>query len=593
MSDFGASHRGTPEPASGRRSLGGRQWIDPVPDYRAQALLDLQERLCISEGLARVLAFRRLLDAEEALRFLNPAEDQLHAPESLLGMPQAVQRLTHAIEGYQKIVVFGDTDVDGASATTILYSYLKRLGARACYYLPQRMQDGYGFSPATVSKLHATGAELVVTTDHGSTELAGPPLLRALGIDLIITDHHQLGPVRPDAVALVNPQQPDCPYPFKGLSASGVVFKLVCALDTSLTQADFWNRHGIARISPGYYLDLVALATVADMSPLVGENRILVKLGLEAINTHPRPGLAGLIKECHVQPPITASAITFKLAPKINALGRIGDPRLSVQLLTSHSYTEARRLARCMVDLNRQRQEVERLAYTSALPQAEAQADRPVLILVGGDWHPGIVGSIASRVAFQTGKPTVALTLSQAPQVLGSARGGQSYNILSALDSCASLLIRYGGHPQACGLALDPANLNDFIQRLLQAVEASGAQHCPPLQRPLEIEAWIDADQLTGDFVEELGLLSPFGHCNPEPVLAVRGLAVGPPCVVHNRHLRFDLICPSGLKLEGFAWDHGEWDVQDSLRYDIAFMPQGAESRRTPQVKVLDLKTSE
>jgi single-stranded-DNA-specific exonuclease len=577
-----------------RRSLGNRTWIAAGADYEEAALTALCAQVGVSVSVGRILAARRIVDAEEMQRFLNPVESQLHPPELMLGMAEAVQRLAAAIARFQRIVVFGDYDVDGTSSATILYSYLKRLGARVSYYIPHRILDGYGFTPVTIQKLQSAGANLVVTTDHGSTDLEGPQRLRALSIDVIIVDHHQLGERKPEPAILVNPHQPGCPYPFKGLSATGVVFKLVCALDRHLTRMDYWTRQGVCHTSPAYYLDLVALATVADMSPLTGENRILVKLGLAAMNSHPRPGLAGLIKECHVRGPVTPSVISFKLAPKINALGRIGDPRLGVQLLMSHSYTEARRLARYLVQLNRERQIIEHTVLDSAMTLAESQSDRPVMVLVGGDWHPGVVGSIASRLSFQTGKPTIVLTLSSAPQVVGSARGGAyGVNVLELLATCAPLLIRYGGHPAACGLALDPANLTEFTERLYAAIAAQPSLCAASGSRPLEIEAWLDADALTHEFVEELAILSPFGHCNPEPVLAVRGVLLGNPSVFNRRHLRFNLVCPNGAAFDAFAWDHSGWTVCADARYDVALMPQSAEPGVRPQVKVLDMVQSD
>jgi single-stranded-DNA-specific exonuclease len=577
-----------------RRSFTGRDWLDPVQDYRDAALQDLCGRLNISQGLGRILAFRKLMDAEVALRFLNPCEEQLHAPELMLGMREAVARLARAIDQYEKILIFGDYDVDGTASTAILFSYLKRVGARVAFYIPHRILDGYGFSPTAVREFEAWGADLVVTTDFGSTDLAGPRLLRQIGADLIITDHHQLGPEKPDAVALVNPQQPGCPYPFKGLSATGVAYKVAAALDRHLTETGFWDRRGMCHPSPAYYLDLVALATVADMSPLLGENRALVKMGLDAMNSQPRPGLAGLIRECHVRGPVTASVISFKLAPKINALGRIGDPRMGVQLLLSRSYMEARRIARYLVELNRQRQVIEREVLVSATVQAQAMGDRPALVLVGGDWHPGVIGSIASRMAFQTGKPTIVLTLSRQPQVLGSARGGEGFDILRALEACGPLLTRFGGHRGAAGLALDPANLTEFTERFLAATQDAQVDAQCPGSRPLAIEAWIDPETLTHAFVEEVSRLSPFGYCNPEPVLAVRGVILDHPTVFNERHLRLNLICPNGDRFDAFAWEHSEWSFCGGGRYDIAFMPQlyGNGPGRT-QVKVLDAKSSE
>lgn len=573
-----------------RRSLDNRTWIDAGPDCEEAALFALCAQVGVSVSLGRILAARSIVDAEQAQRFLNPVESQLHPPEPMLGMAEAVRRLFMAVERYQRVVVFGDYDVDGTASAAILYSYLKRLGAHVSYFIPHRILDGYGFAPSTIRKLQAAGADLVVTTDHGSTDLEGPRRLKALNIDVIVVDHHRLGPCKPEPAILVNPHQPGCPYPFKDLSATGVVFKLVCALDRYLAGMDYWTRQGLRPTPPAYYLDLVALATVADMAPLTGENRILVKLGLEAMNSHPRPGLAGLIQECHVRGPVTPSVISFKLAPKINACGRIGDPRLGMQLLISHSYTEARRLARYLVQLNRERQEIEHAVLDSATTLAEAQSDWPVIVLVGGDWHPGVLGSIASRLSFQTGKPTIALTLSNATQVVGSARGGAlGVNVLEILAACAPLLIRYGGHPEACGLALDPANLTEFTRRLQAAVEEQPQLCAGADNRRLEIEAWMDADALTLEFVQELAVLSPFGHRNPEPVLAVRGVTLGNPSVFNHRHLRFDLVCPNGTAFAAFAWHRSEWPVSADALYDVALMPQPAEAGGRPQVKVLDM----
>jgi single-stranded-DNA-specific exonuclease len=212
------------------------------------------------------------------------------------GMNEAVNRIVQALENYEKIVIFGDYDVDGTAAASILYSYLKRLGARVNYFIPHRISDGYGFTPATLAKIFAWRADLVVTCDHGSTDLDAPHLLKKQGVDLIVTDHHRLGTVVPAAAAFVNPQQPGCPYPYKDLSAAGVAYKVTCALEERLADQNFWDRHGLCHTSPDYYLDLVALATVADMSPLLGENRILVTLGLELLNSRLKPGLSGLVK---------------------------------------------------------------------------------------------------------------------------------------------------------------------------------------------------------------------------------------------------------------------------------------------------------
>ena len=578
-----------------RRSLGDRVWEDPELTMRPIALRAFCDNLGISKALGRILALRGLQDEEAALKFLHPDASQLHPPFLMLGMREAVQRIVRAIENYEKILVFGDYDVDGTASAGIIYGYLKRLGARVYYYIPHRISDGYGFSPVTVRKIAGWQPDLVITCDHGSTEMDAAAALKPHGVDLIITDHHQLGASRPPALALVNPHQPGCPYPFKELAAAGVAYKLICALDQQLTELNFWNHRGLCHTEPSYYLDLVALATVADMAPLVGENRVLVKIGLDALNSRLKPGLSGLVKECRVRGPITPTTISFKLAPKINALGRVGDPRLGMQLLLSHSFTEARRLARYLLEVNRKRQEIEREVYADVSEQIERMPRHAALILVGQGWHPGVIGSIATRVAHQTRRPTVVLSQEKTPQMVGSARSSENYNVLKVLDACQSLLERYGGHPSAAGLALHPINLTAFTEFFQSAAERDGQGVVAHKNHKLKIEAWIEPEELTPPFLQELFRLSPFGYGNPEPVVGVHAFQVDNPSVFQNRHLKFSLACENGAHLEAFAWEHSDWEVSSATRYDIAFMPQvhiGAEGVRS-QLRVLDLKAAE
>ena len=577
-----------------RPSLNNQEWKNPGQPPETMVVRQLMRDLGVTREFANLLAVRGLDDLDKAYRFLHPEPNQLHSPFLMMDMKLAVRRILQAVEGYETILVFGDYDVDGTSSAGILYSYLKRLGARVFYYIPHRLNDGFGFTEATIRNILDWKADLVITTDLGSTEIEAPEVLHRHGIDLIITDHHQLGPVRPAAVALVNPQQPGCPYPFKDLSAAGVAFKVVCALDEYLEGLNFFNRHGLRRTPPEYYLDLVALATVADMSPLVGENRVLVKMGLETINSNIRPGLSGLVKECRIRGRITPHTITFKLAPKINALGRVGDPRMGVQLLLSHSFTESRRLARHLIQMNQERRNIEREVYTDALEMMESMPDLPAMILVGADWHPGVIGSIASRIAFQTHQPTVVLTGRDNQEFSGSARGSGNHNVLGALEACQELLERFGGHRNAAGLALIKSNLPAFTRNFLSAAERECKENGDCGEEGLHIETWIDSERLSARFLEELNQLSPFGYGNPEPVIGVRGFTVRDPAVFNQRHLRFRLSCSDGDSLEAYAWDHSDWNVRCSQRYDIAFVPQMFFGPKGPraQLRVLDLKAT-
>ena len=555
----------------------------------------LSRELGITPEFGCLLSARGLEHPEAAYDFLNPDESQLHPPFLMADMDLAVRRILRAVENYEKILVFGDYDVDGTAGAVILYSYLKRLGARTFYYIPHRITDGYGFTEPTLNRVMDWEVDLVITTDHGSTEMEAPETLKRHGIDLIVTDHHHLGPAKPRVTALVNPHQPGCPYPFKDLSAAGVAFKVIGALDEHLESINFWDRHGLRRTPPEYFLDLVALATVADMSPLLGENRVLVKLGLEMLNKKMRPGLSGLVRESRIRGAITPNTITFKLAPKINALGRVGDPRVGMRLLLSHSFTESRRLARHLIDTNRERQKIEREVYQCAMTMLETMPEEPATILVGLDWHPGVIGSIASRIAFQTHRPTVVLTGQGKQELGGSARGGKHHNVLGALQACQGLLNRFGGHRNAAGLALLRENLAAFSQDFQAASALECFNNGTEGGDGLRIETWIEPKALTTRFLEELNLLSPFGFGNPEPVIGVRGFTVRKPAVFNSRHLRFQLPCGNGGHLDAYAWDHSDWELNSSKRYDIAFMPQMFSGAGGPeaQVRVLDLKYAE
>ena len=577
--------------ANAQRSISGQDWIFPSLDFSESSLTHFCDCLGITRGLGLLLAVRNLMDLDAAERFLNPAEQHLHAPQQMMDMEKAVERIHQAMEGHEKILIFGDYDVDGTASTTILYGYLKRLDARVNYCVPHRINDGYGLNPHMVAKFKNWGVDLLITADHGSTEMNGAELVHKAGIDLIITDHHQLRDTRPRCTALVNPHQEGCGYPFKELSATGVAFKLVCALDTYLNERNFWERGGLCHTAPEYYLDLVALATVADMTPLLGENRTLVKLGLEMINTRPRPGLSGLMRECNVRNEISPSTISFKLAPKINALGRIGDPGTGVRLLMSHSYTESRRLARQMVELNRERRQIEQKVYAMALEQAGSMPNTRSCIVVSGDWHPGVIGSIASRLASEMGKPAVVLTTRHGSHVLGSARSWGSGVVLDALMACEKLLERCGGHPNAAGLALSTDNLEAFTEEFHQAVECRSNNEEGQSCKKLAVDAWFTPEMLSEQFFSEVARLSPFGHCNPEPVVAMQGVKVDDVVSFNNGHLKFNLCCPDGRQMDANAWHRPDWNLCPSQLYDAAFVPQiyhGPSGPKT-QLKIVDM----
>ncbi|MDH4225277.1 MAG: single-stranded-DNA-specific exonuclease RecJ [Deltaproteobacteria bacterium] len=559
--------------------LSDKLWTDPVVDYSNEDLHSFCSKLDISTEVGMILASRNRMDAEGAFRFLNPQAGQLHDPWLLRGMDTTVDRLLHAILHYQKIFIFGDNDVDGTASTALLYGYLKAVGGRVHYFIPDRLRDGFSLHPDTAQRLVASKAELVVTVDNGSGAVDGVDLLRRNGIDTLITDHHQVPPMQPAALAMVNPQHPDCRYPFKDLSAAGVAYKIIKALHQHCARMDVFSQRGITPPNPDYNLDLVALATVADMSPLVGENRILVRLGFEMMEFHPRPGLVGLLKECNVRGGISPRLIHTKIAPKINAMGRVGDPSIGVKLLLTHSYGEGRRLSRILCDTNRKRQEIEGLALALSEAQVAEQMENPAFVLVGKDWHPGILGILASRIASQYNKPTVVLTQHHGEISQGSARGVEGFDLLSVLKSCEGLLDRFGGHTNAAGLALPSNRLDAFARRFQAATkdcrDSAGRQAKDnPSKDKLAIDTWVNQDHFTRGFVEEISRLSPFGFGNPEPVVALRDVSLEKPMVLNSRHLKFQVSCHNGPEVEAFGWDAAQHNLDLSRRYDLALAPQ-------------------
>lgn len=573
-------------------SLGNKTWKLPEKPCDAPSLDRLCSALGISEGLGRILASRNLLEPSDAQNFLKPNPENLHSPFLMKGMDRAIDRILHGLKNFEQILIFGDYDMDGTASASMLYSYLKRLGARVRYYLPNRLDDGYGLNPPVVAKFKSLGVELLITTDHGSTAVESAQLLAEMGMDLIITDHHKLGRSFPDCCAMVNPHQPGCEYPFKGLSAAGVVYKILVALDARLEKENFWDEKGVCRTNPNYYLDMVALATVADMVPLVGENRILVSMGLEVINSNPRPGLQALIKENNLKGPISPRTISFKLAPKINALGRVGDPSLGVQLLLSHSVSEGRRLARILLETNRERQNIEQGVLEGVREQLAEQDNNPVLVLSGKDWHPGVLGSIATRIAIENQKPTLVLTGHHPAQVLGSVRSWNGHDILGILHTCESLLVRFGGHPTAAGLALNPENLETFSRQFKDLLVAQlEAGDSPKGPRELKIDACITPEMICPQFLDEISQLSPFGQKNPEPVVVIKGLSLSTLSASNNRYLNFRLVSGDGTLMDAYAWNNSEWAVQTEGQFDIAFSPVLRQNgNQRPKFKILDVK---
>jgi single-stranded-DNA-specific exonuclease len=484
----------------------------------------LAERIGIHPLAAKLLCKRGYADADRATEFLSGDLTHLPDPFLLHDMEKAVERLALAIARHERIVAYGDYDVDGVTATAQLVTFLGALGADVHWYVPHRLNEGYGLNPAAVARLAADGARLIVTLDSGVTAVSEVEQAAALGVDVIIVDHHQVSPELPKAVAILNPQQPDCAFPDKHLCAAGVTFFLLLALRKRLREKGVFAGREEPNLKS--YLDLVALGTVADVVPLVGANRLLVRAGLLELARGRRPGLRALCAVAGIPPgrAVTAGQLGYKLGPRINAAGRMNDAGRAVELMLTEDPNEADRIARELDQANLERRSVEGQILEGAMAQAEARlaADPPRgFVLAAEGWHPGVVGIVASRVAERTGRPAVLLAI-EGDQARGSGRSVSGFDLHAALGANASLLERFGGHRAAAGLALRSENIPEF-RRCFEAWagEKLSADQVGP--RCL-VDEPVEASDLGEKLAADLERLAPFGAGNPEPVLAAYGL---------------------------------------------------------------------
>ncbi|MDZ7344342.1 MAG: single-stranded-DNA-specific exonuclease RecJ [candidate division KSB1 bacterium] len=510
------------------------QWefIETVP---AAAVAGLARELNVPPIIARIMLNRGIDSPRHAKQFFNLTLQQLHDPFLMADMEVAVERLARALQRRERLLIYGDYDVDGTTSTALLTLAFRALGYHVPHYIPDRLREGYGLSMTGVEKAHAQGVELLLAVDCGVTAHKEITKARQLGIDVIVCDHHQPGPQLPPANALLNPKRSDCPYPFKELCGVGVAFKLMQGLFRTLRQDEkILLQH----------IDLVAIGSAADIVPLVDENRIFVKFGLEQLNRTENIGLRALIKVCglaHTE--IGAGHVIFIIAPRINAVGRMGDARRAVNLLISEDEEEAETIA-CVLDAeNRQRRNVDDETFREAVELIEAHFDPQndtAFVLSQENWHPGVIGIVASRLVEKYYRPTVMISTDDGIGK-GSARSIAGFNIYRALAQCADLMVAFGGHKYAAGLTIRGDHIEAFRQRL-QAVTAQTLT--PELLIPkLRIDGEIRFSEIEPRLIKFLKALGPYGPQNMRPVFVSRHLRiVGTPKIVGTNHLRFQII---------------------------------------------------
>ena len=530
---------------------------------------------------AMVLASRGMEDDHQARAYLD-CNAPLLDPFLMTDMDKAAGRVGLAMSRGEKIAVFGDYDVDGITATCLLTDFLRRHGADAVSYIPGRLEEGYGLNPIAIHQLHDEGVKLIVTVDCGITAVSEAELCRKLGIDLVITDHHECKQTLPAAIAVVDPHRPDGGYPHKNLSGVGVAFKLASALCGS--------QEGVLE----EYADMVCLGTVADVMPLQGENRVFVARGLESLAHTKRPGIAALMAECGCAPEaVSASSIGFMLAPRINAAGRMGQIDLAVELFLTDDPDKAAEAARGLCELNRQRQAVESEIYRQAVSMLPMGKPPEAIVLADESWHQGVVGIVASRIAEEYACPTFLICL-DGEHGKASSRSHGGFNLFASLSALSPLLESYGGHELAAGFTITRANIPEFRRQICALAAKFYTDDVP--RTVLDVDCAVSPELLTLHNVDALQMLEPCGNGCPKPVLMVKNLTIDRISMVGGgRHMRLRL-CSGHTYLNAiyFSANPQTVSIQPGDLVDVAFTPQVNEFRgtRTVQMNVIDIRPS-
>lgn len=566
------------------------RWNYIQPDHE-ETISRLQEDLGIPRPVALLLAIRGIETFDDARLFFRPDLTQLHDPFLMKGVEEGSNRLASAVRSGEKVVVYGDYDVDGTTATAILHTFLKNFGLDVHYYIPHRFKEGYGIGKDGIDFAESIGATLIVSVDCGITAVEETEYAKSKGIQLIICDHHNAGDVIPDAVAVLDPKQPGCPYPFKGLSGAGVGFKLVQATLIKLgLQADVAHP----------YLDLVAISIASDIVPIVDENRILMREGLKRINSAPRPGVKALMDRIHLRDAeISTSHIVFSLGPRINAAGRMGDAAVAVSLLIAETEKEAEAYAARLEKINFERRDTDSKTMDEALKLLNKQMDPDncsCLVLHHPDWHLGVIGIVASRLVDLYCRPTIMLSTVDG-FIKGSARSINGFNIYNALKECEDLLVQFGGHKYAAGLTLAEDQLPSFIQRFSEITGDMLSDN--DFMPELRIDAEMPFSEITPRFRKLLKQFEPFGPNNLKPVFVSRDVKLtGRMAVVGQGHLKTKIRQHNTEPIEAIGFNMGKYaeplrkaGASGSSQIDIAYAIEENtwNNRTTLQLRLKDM----
>ncbi len=515
------------------------------------SLKKISDELDLPIIIARILVNRGYETPEEARRFVDPHFEDLYDPFLMKGMETAVERILKAIENNEKICIYGDYDVDGVTSIIILRDALDRLGASVTYTIPNRLDEGYGLNHCRLEEhVLSDDTRLIITVDTGTTSCEEADFIHDHGIDLIITDHHEEGTEIPRALTILNPKVSGVDYPYKELAGVGVIFKLIQALDARAEK----------KLPLTSYLKIAAIGTIADIVPLIDENRIIAKLGLNELSGTTNMGMRTLFSELRLENrELEASDISFRLAPRINALGRLGNVGQAVELFFTHNRAYAREIVQEMNRLNSKRQKLENDIYKHAINLIENDPnfeDKPVIVIQGEDWHLGVIGIVASRLANKYYKPSLVISHSDG---IGKASGRSipGFDLKGSLDMEADLLESFGGHKMAVGFQIKIENIPEFMQRVNKRVKKILDGHL--FIREDKVDADIALQSITPEFMTNLDKLKPFGHSNPKPVFQAKNVKIaGSPQLIKSAHVKMKFE-QHGAVIEGIVWKKPEW----------------------------------
>ncbi len=562
-----------------------RKW--QVAQYDPNDIKAMAQALDLSPLTIAVLLGRGVREIKLARQWLFDSQANSYDPFLMPDMERAVQRIQRAVQSGERICCYGDYDVDGITATSLYLLFLRGVGANVGFYIPGRQEEGYGLNESAVHALAREGVKVLVTVDCGTTSHEEARLASRLGIDVIVTDHHQLQGAGPPVLAFLNPHRTDCQYPFKDLCSAGLAFKVVTA---------FVSLFGPSKLDLGSFTDLVALATLADMVPLKDENRLLVRQGLQQISKGSRCGVRALRQSVGLDKECTESQVAFQLAPMINAAGRLAHGKLGVDLLTSESVEFANRLAGHLADLNRQRRQIEGAMFQESLNMIDHTATPEALVLGKKQWHVGVVGIVASRLVERFLKPAVVIAFNEQGFGRGSVRSVPGLDVCPILEKCSDLLDGFGGHPAAAGLKIWEENFLNFRERFSSLV-AEG--RCGKVSSPiLDVDAQVSLGQLNYGLLRELEQLQPFGVGNPEPTFMAVGLRVLEQRIVRDDHLKLVVRQNHSVPFDTIGFRMASLDGIKRLQnhpIDLAFIPERNRWKGFDriQLRIRDVRVSE